>query len=309
MWDFPLVNIAAALKVSNGTIQGSRIVVNAVAAHPMRLKSVEDAVAGKPRNEETATMAGELAVQGARPLAHNEYKIPLDEEPGETRHQGRGTGIARTSWCSGASTPGARTRSSTRSGAWSTWRSRLASGFMLAHTLFVKFWPKPAGPATAPVNEAAAAKVPERVTRHSLAARMFHWIMAASMLTLLGTAVGADPRAQVQLGGDPLDRRPRPHGVDPLPHHPRELLAGLLVDLAEQGRCERGDHAVEARDGPERAGAAQGREISVGQQDVSHGHRAVGAGRRADRAVHDEARARRRSSCAIRICSATPRGA
>ena len=77
VWDFPLVNIAATLKVANGTIQGSRIVVNAVAAHPMRLTSVEDAVAGKPRNEETATMAGELAVQGARPLAHNGYKIPL----------------------------------------------------------------------------------------------------------------------------------------------------------------------------------------------------------------------------------------
>src|SRR5438093_1814622 len=77
VWDFPLVNIAAALKVSNGTIQGSRIVVNAVAAHPMRLKSVEDAVAGKPRNEETAKMAGDLAVQGAKPLAHNGYKIPL----------------------------------------------------------------------------------------------------------------------------------------------------------------------------------------------------------------------------------------
>jgi len=77
VWDFPLVNVAATLKVANGTIQSSRIVVNAVAAHPMRLKSVEDAVAGKPRNEETATMAGELAVQGARPLAHNGYKIPL----------------------------------------------------------------------------------------------------------------------------------------------------------------------------------------------------------------------------------------
>jgi len=61
-------------------------------------------------------------------------------------------------------------------------------GFMLAHTLFVKFWPKPEGPATAPVNEAAAAAVPARVARHSLAARTFHWIMAASMLTLLGTA-------------------------------------------------------------------------------------------------------------------------
>ena len=77
VWDFPLVNVAAALKVSNGTIQGSRIVVNAVAARPMRLTAVENAVAGKPRNEETAAMAGELAVQGARPLAHNSYKIPL----------------------------------------------------------------------------------------------------------------------------------------------------------------------------------------------------------------------------------------
>ena len=77
VWDFPMVNIAAALKVSNGTIQSSRIVVNAVAAHPMRLTSVEEAVAGKPRNEETAKMAGDLAVQGAQPLQHNTYKIPL----------------------------------------------------------------------------------------------------------------------------------------------------------------------------------------------------------------------------------------
>ncbi|HEV3217068.1 MAG TPA: xanthine dehydrogenase family protein subunit M [Vicinamibacterales bacterium] len=77
VWDFPMVNVAAAIKMSNGTIQGSRIVVNAVAAHPMRLTAVENAVAGKPRNEETARMAGDLAVQGAQPLAHNEYKIPL----------------------------------------------------------------------------------------------------------------------------------------------------------------------------------------------------------------------------------------
>jgi len=77
VWDFPLVNIAAALKVSNGTISGSRVVVNAVAAHPMRLTAVEDAIVGKPRNEATAAMAGDLAARGARPLAHNGYKIPL----------------------------------------------------------------------------------------------------------------------------------------------------------------------------------------------------------------------------------------
>ena len=77
VWDFPMVNVAAAMKVSNGTIQASRVVVNAVAAHPMRLTAVENAVAGKPRNEETARMAGDVAVQGAQPLAHNAYKIPL----------------------------------------------------------------------------------------------------------------------------------------------------------------------------------------------------------------------------------------
>ena len=77
MWDFPLVNVASAMKVSGGNIQQARIVVNAVAAHPRRLTAVENAVAGKAQNEDTASMAGELAVQGAQPLAHNAYKIPL----------------------------------------------------------------------------------------------------------------------------------------------------------------------------------------------------------------------------------------
>jgi xanthine dehydrogenase YagS FAD-binding subunit len=77
VWDFPLVNVASAVKLSGGNIQQARIVVNAVAAHPMRLRAVEDAVAGKPQTEATATMAGELAVAGAEPLAHNGYKIPL----------------------------------------------------------------------------------------------------------------------------------------------------------------------------------------------------------------------------------------
>jgi xanthine dehydrogenase YagS FAD-binding subunit len=77
VWDFPLVNVASAMKVSGGNIQQARIVVNAVAAHPMRLTAVENAVAGKAQNEDTASMAGELAVQGAQPLAHNAYKIPL----------------------------------------------------------------------------------------------------------------------------------------------------------------------------------------------------------------------------------------
>src|SRR5258706_14535938 len=77
VWGFPIVNVAGGLVVSGGKIERSRIAVNAVAPHPVRLTAVETAIAGRARNEETASMAGELAVRGAQPLEHNGYKIPL----------------------------------------------------------------------------------------------------------------------------------------------------------------------------------------------------------------------------------------
>jgi xanthine dehydrogenase YagS FAD-binding subunit len=77
VWDFPLVNVASAMKTSGGTIQSVRVVVGAVAATPLRLTAVETAVAGKPRNNDTAEMAGRLAIEGAQPLRYNGYKIPL----------------------------------------------------------------------------------------------------------------------------------------------------------------------------------------------------------------------------------------
>jgi xanthine dehydrogenase YagS FAD-binding subunit len=77
VWDFPLMNVASAMRVSGGTISDIRIAVNAAAPKPMRLKAVEDAVRGKTANAETGEMAGMLAVQGAVPLQFNIYKIPL----------------------------------------------------------------------------------------------------------------------------------------------------------------------------------------------------------------------------------------
>jgi xanthine dehydrogenase YagS FAD-binding subunit len=77
VWDFPLMNVASAVKLSGGTIQDIRIAVNAVAARPLRLKAVEDSVRGKPRDAATGEAAGKLAVQGAVPLQFNAYKIPL----------------------------------------------------------------------------------------------------------------------------------------------------------------------------------------------------------------------------------------
>jgi xanthine dehydrogenase YagS FAD-binding subunit len=81
VWDFPLMNVASAMVTSGdssaSTIDRIRISVNAAAARPLRLKAVEDAVRGKPRNAATGEMAGKLAVQGAVPLQFNTYKIPL----------------------------------------------------------------------------------------------------------------------------------------------------------------------------------------------------------------------------------------
>ena len=77
VWDFALVNVASAIVTSGKAIERMRLAVNGVAAHPLRLKAVEAAVLGKPRNEETAEFAGKLAIQGAEPLQYNGYKVPL----------------------------------------------------------------------------------------------------------------------------------------------------------------------------------------------------------------------------------------
>ena len=77
VWDFPLLNIAAAMVVSDGKIERIRIAVNGAAARPLRLTAVEDAVRGKPADAATGELAGKLAVAGAVPLRFNAYKIPL----------------------------------------------------------------------------------------------------------------------------------------------------------------------------------------------------------------------------------------
>src|SRR5215470_4990366 len=77
VWDFPLMNVASAMKLSGESITDIRIAVNAVAARPLRLKSVEDSVRGQQRTAATAEAAGKLAVQGAVPLQFNAFKIPL----------------------------------------------------------------------------------------------------------------------------------------------------------------------------------------------------------------------------------------
>ncbi len=78
-WDFPLVNIAAALRVSDGVIQDIRIVAGGVECIPRRMTVVEDIVRGSPQDEKTAALAGGSASRGATPLNFNHFKVPLLE--------------------------------------------------------------------------------------------------------------------------------------------------------------------------------------------------------------------------------------
>jgi len=59
--------------------------------------------------------------------------------------------------------------------------------FLMIHATYVRYFAKPRH-FTVDVSGLPAAAIPARVPRHSLAARLFHWVMALAMLTLLFTA-------------------------------------------------------------------------------------------------------------------------
>ena len=77
VWDFALAAVASAARITNGVIEDIRIAVNGVAPTPLRLRAAEDAVRGRQLTDEVAAQAGEAAIGGVRPLAHNGYKVAL----------------------------------------------------------------------------------------------------------------------------------------------------------------------------------------------------------------------------------------
>jgi len=77
-WDFPLVNIAAAMMLDGaGNISEARMSCAGVQCTPRRLHGVESLLRGRPRDEQTAELASQAAVVGAVPLNYNHFKIPL----------------------------------------------------------------------------------------------------------------------------------------------------------------------------------------------------------------------------------------
>jgi xanthine dehydrogenase YagS FAD-binding subunit len=78
-WDFALVNVAAAMIVNGNVVEDLRVACGGVECIPRRLTAVEELVKGRPQNDETAEQAGALAVEDAKPLNYNHFKVPLME--------------------------------------------------------------------------------------------------------------------------------------------------------------------------------------------------------------------------------------
>jgi xanthine dehydrogenase YagS FAD-binding subunit len=77
--DWPLTTASAVLEMSGETVQSAALVLGHVAPTPWRVEAAAASLAGKSVSEETAAAAARLAVQGARALSKNGYKIRLAE--------------------------------------------------------------------------------------------------------------------------------------------------------------------------------------------------------------------------------------
>ena len=75
--DWPIAFATVLLTMNGTTVQSARVVMGAVAPIPWRAPAAEQALAGKTITEETAAAAAEVALQGARPLRENAYKIEV----------------------------------------------------------------------------------------------------------------------------------------------------------------------------------------------------------------------------------------
>jgi len=76
-FDWPLVDVAVALKVEGGVVEDARVVLGQVATIPWRSTAAEKALVGKRIGPEGAEAAGKAAVEGAEPMSDNGYKVDL----------------------------------------------------------------------------------------------------------------------------------------------------------------------------------------------------------------------------------------
>ncbi len=78
-FDWPIAEAAVRLDLEGGLVKSARIVLGAAAPTPWRATKAEAWLVGKAIDEETARQAAAAAIDGATPLEHNAYKLPILE--------------------------------------------------------------------------------------------------------------------------------------------------------------------------------------------------------------------------------------
>jgi xanthine dehydrogenase YagS FAD-binding subunit len=76
-WDFALAGVALAMRFDGGRVSNARVVLSGAAPVPWRSREAEQAIEGRQIDAVVAAEAADAALQGARPLGKNGYKVPL----------------------------------------------------------------------------------------------------------------------------------------------------------------------------------------------------------------------------------------
>jgi xanthine dehydrogenase YagS FAD-binding subunit len=75
--DFAIVSVASIMILEDHAWTHVRIVLGGVAPTPVRATKAEEVIKGQAINTLTAERAAEAAVQGAKPLGKNGYKVEI----------------------------------------------------------------------------------------------------------------------------------------------------------------------------------------------------------------------------------------
>jgi xanthine dehydrogenase YagS FAD-binding subunit len=76
-WDFALVSVAVVLDWESDLVRRARVVLGGVAPMPWRVRPAEAALVGQALDPDAIARSAEAAIEGARPLEHNAYKLDI----------------------------------------------------------------------------------------------------------------------------------------------------------------------------------------------------------------------------------------
>jgi xanthine dehydrogenase YagS FAD-binding subunit len=79
-WDHAIVSVATVVEGNGGVVRSARVVLGGVAPTPWRAPKAEEFLRGKKLDEANSKQAGEIALEGAKPLKDNVYKVQMAKD-------------------------------------------------------------------------------------------------------------------------------------------------------------------------------------------------------------------------------------